>query len=183
MKNKYLKLILLFIPVLIMLSQPCPHHVLPKDGELDPETAHKFKTIRKMRLIEELNLTEEQTESFMVVFNRFNKENEKIFTERRTLMDTIEELTGLNIPPNEKDMRLPKGFSRKMADEDELKDLLKKAKELREREKINEELFIKETEAILDPLQQLTLITFEPRFQKDMRQMLKSFMKDDKRPR
>ncbi|MFP4460046.1 MAG: hypothetical protein ACLFSQ_10715 [Candidatus Zixiibacteriota bacterium] len=162
--HKIILFLLLNIFVIGLLAQPPKHCEGPPD--LGPEMREQLKTIRKWKMLDELELSEEQTAKFLTVNTKFEKENKDLSDEIEKLMQELdsivfdEEGNKKNLNKSEKKLLQEKSIR--------LNNLKKEKCELHSE-------YAEEVLEILDPIQFYTFVTFESRFQKQMRQLLKKF--------
>ena len=145
---------LLFLGLIIGFGQPPPEfdESTPREKRAPKEL---IETLRKVRLIEELRLTDEQSVKFFPKLNEIRESKEKFDQDRKTL---IEELMDLF----EKDKKSAEQINAK------LDKLFQREEEFNKKETALK----KEIRKILSPEQQARLILFQLRFDKEMREMI-----------
>lgn len=154
MKMKKLITIILF-GIIISFAQPLNPEIDKPLQARERAPRQLIETLRKVRLIEELNLTDEQSIKFFPKLNEI-KEAKDDFNHNRKIM--IDELMGLL----EKD--------KKSSDQINIK--LDKLFKLEEEFNKKETALKKDIRKILNPEQQARLILFQLRFDKEMREMI-----------
>ena len=146
---------LIFLGLIISFTQP-----LNPDFDRPPRTKERaprqlIETLRKVRLIEELNLTDEQSIKFFPKLNEIREAKEELNQNRKIMIDELMDLL-------EKD--------KKSSDQINVK--LDKLFKLEEEFNKKETALKKEIRKILKPEQQARLILFQLRFDKEMREMI-----------
>jgi len=145
---------LLFLGLIIGFGQPSPEF---DDPPMPKERAPKqlIETLRKVRLIEELKLTDEQSVKFFPKLNEIRENKEKFDQDRQIL---IEELIDI--------------FEKEKKSSDQINAKLDKIFQLEEEFNKKETALKKEIRKILSPEQQVRFILFQLRFDKEMREMI-----------
>ena len=146
---------LVLLGIIICIAQP-----LNPDFDRPPRTEERaprqlIETLRKVRLIEELNLTDEQSIKFFPKLNEIREAKEELNHNRKIMIDKLMDLL-------EKD--------KKSSDQINVK--LDKLFKLEEEFNKKETALKKEIRKILNPEQQARLILFQLRFDKEMREMI-----------
>ncbi len=154
---------LLFLTVLIAFALAQPFKGPP---DADPETMERLRTIMKWRLLEDLEMTDEQTDLFMPLFSKWEKRNVELDERQGEIVAQVKEIMKSEKP-----------------DEKLLDSLIAETLEIRQ-EKYNIEIkFHTDAGEFLDPMRQVKLLTFHERFREDMRGMLHRFKDERKEPR
>ncbi len=147
---------LIFLGVIISFAQP-----LNPEFDRPPRTKERaprqlIETLRKVRLIEELNLTDEQSIKFFPKLNEIREAKEDFNHNRKILIDELMDLL-------EKDKKSSDQINAKLDKLFKLEDDFNK----------KETALKKEIRKILNPEQQARLILFQLRFDQEMREMIR----------
>ncbi|MDH5684416.1 MAG: hypothetical protein OEZ20_08130 [candidate division WOR-3 bacterium] len=148
-------ILILLVGIILCFAQPPPEFDEPP---LQERRAPRelIETLRKVRLIEELKLTEEQSIKFFPRVNEM-KEAKQAFNQKRR--DLIVELADLL----EKSPKSPKEIETK------LDELFKLEEDFNKKETALK----KEIRKILTPEQEVRLLLFQIRFDQEMREMIR----------
>ena len=128
-------------------------------GEINPRMMRRLGTIRKLRMLEELELTEEQENTFLPAITRFEKRRIELDSTFNVQMKSAHEL-------------IESGKYK----ESELKAKLETLKATKMELQQLEGDMIETISSILDTRQQILFIGFDKRFQAQMHKMLNKFM-------
>ncbi len=148
-------LTLITLGIAIAFAQPLNPDV---DEPPPPERAPKelVETLRKVRLIEELKLSEEQSLKFFPKLNELREAKEKFEQDRRTVLDELRDLLHKEkIPQDQINAKIDKLF------------------QIEEEFNKKENALKKELRKILSPEQQARLILFQLRFERELRDMIR----------
>jgi len=145
---------LFFLGLIIGFGQPSPEF---DDPPMPKERAPRqlIETLRKVRLIEELKLTDEQSVKFFPKMNAIKEAKEKIDQDRKILIEELMDLLAKDKKPL-----------------DQINAKLDKLFQLEEDFNKKETVLKKEIRKILSPEQQARLILFQLRFDQEMREMI-----------
>lgn len=160
-----MKLVALIILIILNSLMAQPQRRMPH--RLDPEMKEQIRNIRKWRLLEELELDDTQMSKFMPLMTRFDREQEELAQKQEKLAN---ELDNMVFDEN--------GNRRKISERDQ-KTILDKTLEfnkLKEEQCMLEVHFTDEVSEFLTPVQLYTLASFNERFHKEMRQLLRRFL-------
>lgn len=146
---------LIFLGIIISFAQPLNPEFdrPPRAKERAPRQL--IETLRKVRLIEELNLTDEQSIKFFPKLNEIREAKEDLNQNRKILTDELMDLL-------DKDKRSSDQINAKLDKLFKLEDDFNK----------KETALKKEIRKILNPEQQARLILFQLRFDQEMREMI-----------
>jgi Spy/CpxP family protein refolding chaperone len=144
---------LLILGIAIAFAQPLNPEVPPPPER--PAPKELIETLRKVRLIEELKLTEEQSVKFFPKLNEIREAREKFDQERKALIDELRDLLGKEKKPA-----------------DQINAKIDKLFQLEEEFNNKESGLKKELRKILSPEQQARFILFQLRFEREMREMI-----------
>ena len=138
----------------------------PPRPPMDPEMREQLRTIRKWRLLEELALTEIQSDEFVPLITSYENDREKLSQSIEELQMDLEKIA------------LDENGENKKLSVSEEKQLLSKTMEITQLQQeycLLETEFVQDASEILDPIQLYTLVTFEHRFHMEIRQLLRKF--------
>jgi Spy/CpxP family protein refolding chaperone len=128
----------------------------PPSEERREEAMKKVQTLKKWRLIEELNLDEATADKFLPLVSSIDRERRELMKERRENMRGLKEILGSQTPDERKiKQRL-----------DGAEGTFRKMQELRDRE-------IKAAREHLTYEQQARFLIFNKEFEREMRRMIK----------
>lgn len=155
--------LLLFIPCLQMnglSAQPPPEF----DGPRGPhghwgKMSANIENLRLIKLLEAVDLTEEQSEKFVPLFHGFRKDIKQLREERRALVEEIKQM-------------LDGG-----SDVGRLKTEMAKLKENKVQMNRRHDQFLADSEAILTAPQMARLMIFQEGFEREMLESLRQFRK------
>ena len=124
--------------------------------------AERFDMLMKLKLVEALDLSPEQGDKFLPVFNQYRQKTQRLLRARGEIMqDLIRHVRSRmgNLEPGEN----PEEFS-----ERELKERLVQLDELRRQQEANRDEFYHKTGQVLSTEQLTRLIVFEEMFARDI---------------
>ena len=147
---------LLFLGLIICFAQPLPPAIDEPPPPERREPRELIETLRKVRLIEELKLTDEQSIKFFPKVNELKEARDTFNQKRRELIDELANLL-------QKSSRATGEINAKVD----------KLFELEENFHKKEVSLKKEMRKILTPEQQVRLILFQIRFDEEMRDMIR----------
>ncbi len=81
-----------------VMAQGPPGTPGPPEGRMRERVRERIKTIKVWKLTEELKLSQEQSEKFFPIYNRFFNRREEIEQEKRRVMEQLDELTAAEKP-------------------------------------------------------------------------------------
>lgn len=127
--------------------------------EFSPERREmRIRMLRTWRLIEELDLTEEQSTKFFPIMNRFDDKEREINQKRRRIMVELREV-----------------LSRDNASEKEIKEKIAALRNGEQERHSNRDKFYEDVAKVLSVSQQARLLLFEERFQREVREIIRDF--------
>jgi Spy/CpxP family protein refolding chaperone len=164
-------LILLLTPAGLVFSQgpPPSKDDRPGRGEEREKIRENIETLRVYKLLEVLNLTEEQSTQFLPALKEFQSAKKSFEDRRRNLLEELE--TTLNAGSNDK----------------KLKDILAELEDNRNQFQAATDSYLDKAKSILTVEQQAQLYLFEDRFERRIRETIEqirgghSWGKDQKR--
>lgn len=121
------------------------------------QMAENIENLRLLKLLEAVDLTEEQSAKFVPLFQRFRKDFKESLDQRRELVDT---LAGL-VDSNASDAELNAG--------------IQKLIDLKAKMEKQQNDFLAESRAILTTKQLAKLVIFQERFEREILQSLREF--------
>jgi Spy/CpxP family protein refolding chaperone len=127
------------------------------------ERMERLQQFKKLRLMETLNLNEEESIKFFARYNKFEEELRDLEQQRNSILDDMENL----IKHEEKEEAYKKDF-------DDLLALGQKLVEARTR-------FYKDARTMLTPVQTAKLLVFERNFNRDLREAIRDVQRDRRR--
>ena len=157
-------LFLVFLLVASAFTQP-----MMGRPNADPETMERLQTIMKWKLLEELDMTDEQTNSFIPIYSKWESTNKANDENHHNCLRAIRKLMKDDNP-----------------DENKIDSLTIELLNLKSEIFDTEISFYEKTREFLNPIQQIKLMTFHQRFREEMRGLLnkfdgeRNFRKDDK---
>lgn len=126
-------------------------------GKYGEKMSANVENLRMMKLLETVDLSEEQSEKFVPLFHGFRKDIKSLIHERNALIDGIKELIAAAVP------------------DDRIKEELRKLKLNRVQFNNRQDKFISDCETILTTPQLARLVIFQERFEREMLQSLREF--------
>lgn len=123
------------------------------------KTAANIEDLRFLKLMETLELNEEQSETFLPIFYTFRKDMKSLHGERRALVDSLKEMAA---GPD---------------DEERIKSGLFRLRENQKQILARQNEFLTTCETILTTRQLARLVVFQERFERDMLESLREFRK------
>lgn len=151
---------LIFLTITLALAQPLPEPEQEEPPPPEREPREWIETLRKVRLIDELRLSEEQITKFFPKLNELKETREQFNQQRRELIDELADL-------------LAKGKKSIEQINAKLDKLFNLEEEFHKRETV----LRKELRKILTPEQQIRFILFQTRFDDELRQMIQRVRK------
>lgn len=149
------KLILLFVPVLLLVAQN------PGD-EKDPREI--IEKVRIYKLTEALDLTEEQTTKFFPHLKEMRKTEQEIQKQRLELVQKLRDLIKNNAP------------------EQEIVNVLNKLQEIHKKRMVAQMKEIEDLRQILTPIQQAKFMIFQENFEREIRELIRQVRKGHHKP-
>ncbi len=136
------------------MSQPRPFN-FPARGE---KMRERIRTIRTWKMVELMDLTEEQSQRFFPIMNRREDRERERNEKRHEIMRELRELV-----------------ENKDTSDDELKKKIEEVRKNNVEHQENSEKFHKAVEKVLSVRQQAKLMFFEPRFERELRDIVRDF--------
>lgn len=127
-----------------------------------PRRAERFEMLMKMKLVEVLDLSPEQGDRFLPVFNRYRQKTQELLRARREVMQALARHVRTQMGDLEAD-ESPAGLSEK-----ELKEHLARLDELRRQLEANREEFYDRAGRVLSTEQLARLTVFEEMFAREV---------------
>jgi len=134
------------------LPPPPMHH-----GRFGDKMMANIENLRMMKLLETVDLSEEQSEKFIPLFYDFRKDVKALIDNRNDLVDSIKAMVVDSVP----------GY--------QIKEKLAELKENRARFNDRQNEFISDCEKILTIPQLARLVIFQERFEREMLESLREF--------
>jgi len=131
---------------------PPMHH-----GKFGEKMSANVENLRMMKLLEAVDLSEEQSEKFVPLFYGFRKDIKALVDERNSLIDGIRDLLANNAP----DDKIKEGLAQLKKNHAEFND--------------RQDKFISDCESILTVPQLARLVIFQERFEREMLESLREF--------
>jgi Spy/CpxP family protein refolding chaperone len=136
----------------------------PFERPMQRQIRRRIETIKIWKLTEELNLTEQQSERFFPVYNKFKDELKATETERRQVIEKLDELTTKDKPSA-----------------DEINKLLDELEDLDRNINTAKEVFRGKLKDILTTQQIGRLYVFEVMFQRQIQEIVRDIRKKGER--
>lgn len=149
------KLILLFVPVLLLVAQE------PIDKKDPREIIEK---VRIYKLTEALDLTEEQTTKFFPHLKEMRKTEQEFQKQRLELIQKLRDLIKNNAP------------------EQEIVNVLNKFQEIHKKRMAAQMKEIEDLRQILTPVQQAKFMIFQEDFEREIRELIREVRKGHHKP-
>ncbi len=149
------KLILLFVPVLLLVAQE------PYDKKDPREIIEK---VRIYKLTEALDLTEEQTTKFFPHLKEMRKTEQEFQKQRLELIQKLRDLLKNNTP------------------EQEIVNVLNKFQEIHKKRITAQMKEIEDLRQILTPVQQAKFMIFQEDFEREIRELIREVRKGRNKP-
>jgi len=155
----------MFLPLLaaqVALGQPFPRQGPGPQG-MPGERMRRIEQFKKVRLMEVLQLDEQESIRFFARYGRFEDEVRKLERERNTIIDDLDSL----VKQDEKPESYQKDF-------DDLIVLGQKVADARAR-------FYKDAQQVLTPQQVAKVVVFERDFGRELREMIQDVQRERRR--
>ncbi|HXF49156.1 MAG TPA: hypothetical protein VNL73_07005 [Verrucomicrobiae bacterium] len=124
--------------------------------------AERFDMLMKLKLVEALDLSSEQGDKFLPVFNQYRQKTQRLLRARGELMRDLSRHVRLKMGA------LEEGEENGELSERELKERLARLGELRRQQEVNREEFYQSAGRTLSTEQLARLIVFEERFAREI---------------
>jgi Spy/CpxP family protein refolding chaperone len=144
-----------------LMAQPdsAPPPDFPKGGPHHrwQQMAENIENLRLLKLLETVDLTEEQSTKFVPLFQRYRKDFKELLDQRRELVDHLADLVDSN------------------ASDADLNTAIRNLLDLKKKMEQQQADFINECRGILTPKQLARLVIFQERFEREILQSLREF--------
>lgn len=142
--------IVLLLAAVAAQAQPEPHPGQPPDARFE-----RLEQLRKVRMIDELGLKEEQSVRFFARLSEFDKKRRDLMHERHGMLDKLEQML------------------RENADDKELEKLFPALVSIDQRMGEEKAKFFASLSDVLSVQQRAKLLTFERAFEKELREAVR----------
>lgn len=141
--------------ILLLPSMLCAQSVRPPDAQGTDRPSDRIENLRKVRLVEILELKEDQSVRFLARMNEHDNRRRDLLKERGDALDKLERLI------------------RNKADDGEFEKAFAEVAVVDDKVTTERRSFVASLSDILTPMQRAKMLIFERRFEKELREAMK----------
>jgi Spy/CpxP family protein refolding chaperone len=155
LKNVWKISLLVVLLSLFVKADAFPQGTPPPDIKQQERMREKIETTRTWKLIDYLDLSEEQSEKFLPALKKLREKEKELFEKKRELFERLNFL-----------------IEEEKSNPDKIKETLLRLEENRKKMQEERELFLLKAKDVLTLTQQAKLVLFEEKFEQRMKEII-----------